>query len=334
MNTLPLNQLSAYRAMRDGFARLSLDLDAVLRALPEVPALDAVLPSATLADVFDAAWTAAVERTGDTAIGLRMTPRQPMLGMGGMGHLVLAAPDIRGALQLLSRYTGVISPTTAVGLDVDGRGCRVSVRVSSGRRSPVQQRFDFMAATILQGIRWICGEPVAPRCVHHPFAAPADPTPWRETFDCELRFGAPEFVLEFAPEVLDLAMPTADPTIADLSEQLATRLIQQQGGSLIARVREHIARELARGDPRREQVAAALHLSERTLQRRLAEAGSSFHDLVDDTRREMAQRYLQAGTATPTEIAFALGFADPSNYYRACRRWFGKPPGEVRQPAA
>ena len=174
MNTLPLNQLSAYRAMRDGFARLSLDLDAVLRALPEVPALDAVLPSATLADVFDAAWTAAVERTGDTAIGLRMTPRQPMLGMGGMGHLVLAAPDIRGALQLLSRYTGVISPTTAVGLDVDGRGCRVSVRVSSGRRSPVQQRFDFMAATILQGIRWICGEPVAPRCVHHPFAAPAE----------------------------------------------------------------------------------------------------------------------------------------------------------------
>ena len=68
--------------------------------------------------------------------------------------------------------------------------------------------------------------------------------------------------------------------------------------------------------------------------RRLAEAGTSFHDLVDDTRREMAQRYLQAGTATPTEIAFALGFADPSNYYRACRRWFGKPPGEVRQPAA
>ena len=331
MNTIPLRQLSAYRAMRDGFARLGLALDEVLLAHAGPDALDTVFSSAALADLFDAAWGAAVQRTGDAAIGLRMTPRQPMLGMGGMAHLVLAAPDMRSALTLLSRYTGVISPTTSVALAIDEQACRVGVHVASGRRAPVPQRFDFMAATILQGIRWICGEPVRPRRVHHPFAPPHDDTPWRDAFDCPVQFGSADYVLEFPPEVLDHAMPTADPTIADLSEQLATRLIQQQGGSLIANVRELIARELPKGDPRREQIAASLHLSERTLQRRLAEAGTSFHDQVDDTRREIAQRYLQAGTASPTEIAFALGFADPSNYYRACKRWFGRSPGGLRQ---
>ncbi|HSI50797.1 MAG TPA: AraC family transcriptional regulator ligand-binding domain-containing protein [Ideonella sp.] len=330
MNTIPLRQLSAYRAMRDGFSRFGMDLDMLLMAAGRLRSLDEVLPLMDLADLFDMAWRAAVAHTGDPAIGLKMTPRQPMLGLGGMAHLVLAAEDVRCALQQFSRFTGVISPTTSVGLELGAERCRVTLRVSPGHQPVAQQRYDFMAATLMHGFLWVCGQQVQPTAVDHPFPAPADPSPWLEAFGAPVHFGASEFALEFPPSILSLPVPTADPSIADLSERLATRLLEQQGGSLVAQVRQVVSRLLARGDPRREQVAGALCMSERTLQRRLNEAGTSFHELVDETRRELAQRFLDSGGATPTEMSFALGFSDPSNFYRACKRWFGRGPGDYR----
>jgi len=77
-------------------------------------------------------------------------------------------------------------------------------------------------------------------------------------------------------------------------------------------------------------VAQALHLSQRTLQRRLQEEGTSFQSLLDDTRRELAEQYLAQPTMTLLQIAYLLGFADPSNFFRAFRRWFNVTPGEYR----
>ena len=88
---------------------------------------------------------------------------------------------------------------------------------------------------------------------------------------------------------------------------------------------------LPQGEPRRETVAQALYLSERTLQRRLQEEGSSFQKLLDDTRRDLAVQYLCQPDLAPLAIAYLLGFADPSNFYRAFKRWFGVTPGEYRQ---
>lgn len=330
MNTLPLRQLCAYRAMHDGFSRCGLDLDAFLLGEGGVATLEAVLPATTLADLFDAAWRHAVARTGDPAIGLRMTPRQPLIGLGGMAHLVLAAPDVRTALYQLERFTGVISPTTAMSLEISDSGVRIGVQVSPGARPAASQRFDFMAYTVLQGIWWLLGQVLRPQRVSCPFPAPVDPRPWEEAYGAPVRFGGSVYALDMPRHLLDLPVPTADPMIADLSEQLASRLLALQGGSLVARVREAVSRQLARGDPRREQVAAELRMSERTLQRHLSDLGTSFQDVVDDTRREMARRLLEAGSATPTEMSFALGFADPSTFYRACKRWFGCSPSEFR----
>lgn len=79
-----------------------------------------------------------------------------------------------------------------------------------------------------------------------------------------------------------------------------------------------------------ERVAQALHLSQRTLQRRLQEEGTSYQQLLDDTRRDMADQYLQQPGLTLLEVAYLLGFADPSNFFRAFRRWFGCTPNEYR----
>ncbi len=127
-----------------------------------------------------------------------------------------------------------------------------------------------------------------------------------------------------------MPIPTADSTVSDLCEKIASQIAEQQGGSVSTRVRQVLLKHLSKGDPRRETVASTLCMSERTLQRRLTEEGTSFAELVDEVRREAAQRYFAHGDYSPTEITFALGFSDPSNFYRACKRWFGRSPSTMR----
>ena len=71
-------------------------------------------------------------------------------------------------------------------------------------------------------------------------------------------------------------------------------------------------------------------MTERTLQRRLKEEGSSFQELLDHTRRELARSYLADSRRALGQVADSLGFADQSNFFRACRRWFGVSPGQYR----
>ena len=98
-----------------------------------------------------------------------------------------------------------------------------------------------------------------------------------------------------------------------------------------ARVRHEIARLLPQGEPRREDVASLLGLTDRTLQRRLQAEDTSYQQLLDETRRELALQYLGEPRRSLAEVADLLGFVDQSNLFRACRRWFGMPPGQYRQ---
>ena len=342
MVVVPLSQLSAFKAMKDGFAQRGLDLAQILSDAGYHPDPTEQIDAETLADMFSVAWDAAVAATGNPAIGLETTPRQPLIGLGALSHLVLSAPDLRSGLQRVARYTSLISPTTSVGvaapatslgMDVDRDGCRITLRISAGKKDVRPQRYDFMAATFLKGMFWLIGETITPLRVHHPYPKPADPTPWEKAFGCPVHFGAAAFVIELPLSALDMPIPTADPTVGEMCERMVAQLAAERGGSVSARVRQVLMQMIAKGDPRRDAVAAELCMSERTLQRRLTEEGTSFIELVDDTRRELAQRYFVNGAYSPTEMSFALGFSDPSNFYRACKRWFGRTPNNLRCPA-
>ena len=339
MVVVPLSQLSAFKAMKDGFAQRGFDLPAILAQAGLNPEPGESVDAEALADIFSVAWQAAVAMSGDPAIGLALSPRQPLIGLGSLSSLILSAPDLRSGLQRMARYTSLISPTTSIGMDmpstavgmrVDQDACRITLRISAGKLPVPQQRYDFMAATFLKGIYWLIGERVTPVRVHHPYAEPADPTPWRQAFGCPVLFGAAAFVIELPLAALDQPFATSDPTVGAMCERMVAQLAAQRGGCITARVRQALMQVIAKGDPRRELVAAALCMSERTLQRRLTEEGTSFVELVDDTRRELAQRYFVNGAYTPTEMSFALGFSDPSNFYRACKRWFGRTPNTLR----
>ena len=329
MKPMLISDVGWCKAMKDAFAQRGLDVDALLAEAGIDLAQTEELDLGELTDGFSRAWELAVTKTGDTAIGLTV-PSHPLNSLGVLSHVVLSAATVHSALSALSRFTHLISPTATIDLKQENGRSFLMLTIASGRRPVPSQRYDFYTTVLLNGIRWVTGREVRPIGLQHPGPEPADAQRWRDAFGCPVSFNAPQCTIEINTADLALPIPTADQTVADLCERIATQIAEQQGGSVSIRVRQALMKHLSKGDPRRETMAAMLCMSERTLQRRLTEEGTSFAELVDEVRREMAQRYFQHSDFSPTEITFALGFSDPSNFYRACKRWFGRSPSTMR----
>jgi AraC-like DNA-binding protein len=103
------------------------------------------------------------------------------------------------------------------------------------------------------------------------------------------------------------------------------------GEGAIDSIRRVLTDELCDGEPTLERVAKRLHMSGRTLHRRLKEQGASFRLVVGEVRLELARRYLRERQATIGEIAFLLGFSEPSAFHRAFKRWTGHSPAAFRR---
>ena len=146
-----------------------------------------------------------------------------------------------------------------------------------------------------------------------------------------MRFGAPANRMLLSAADLAMTLPTSHPELGEMQEHLLDDQLDQLGQTTTSTlVCAEIARRLPHGEPRRQDVASGLGLAERTLQRRLQEESVSFQALLDRTRRELAQQYLAQERHTLTDVADLLGFVDSSNFFRACKRWFGLPPAQYR----
>ena len=155
--------------------------------------------------------------------------------------------------------------------------------------------------------------------------------PYRAAFRCPVTFDAERNSLKFSRADFDLKLPTFNPQLAELHERYAGEYLRQFDHAQTSyRVREAIIRKLPDGEPRRDDVASELHMSERTLQRRLEEEKPSFVQLLDDTRRELADQYLGRLHLSLAQAAYLLGFSDQSSFFRACKRWFNLSPGQYR----
>jgi len=185
--------------------------------------------------------------------------------------------------------------------------------------------------TILSFCRWITGLDLHPLRADFVIPTPDDLQPYVDAFRCPLNFGAPLHGLHFARADLLAPLPTSNPVLAELHNKYATEHLKRLGNTRTSyKTREIIIRHLSGGEPLRGDIAKELCMSERTLQRRLQVEGTSFQDIVDATRRELAEQYLGQPHLTLTQTVALLGFADQSTFFRCCKRWFGMSPGEYR----
>ena len=260
-----------------------------------------------LSDKLSHLWSLLVEHSRDPLIGLKISTPNRLGWLGVMGHIMLVSPTVQSSIERCHGHT------------------RVGLVLPGAQRVVPQQRYDFVWCVLLRSLRSAAGNDDArPVQVEYAFPEPANPDLYAQTFGCPVYFNRPHNVMEFA----DADLVSALPGYRGGNGVLAS-LAQAQPPTIGKRVQAMVAAMLPKGPPQREDVAAHMMMSERTLQRRLSEEGTSFTALVDDTRRELARQSLAAGELSLKVLSFQLGFSEPSAFYRACKRWFGMTPSDI-----
>lgn len=285
-----------------------------------------------LIDDVSVLWELAVARSGKATLGLSRELAMTYGNLDVVAYAMMTCETLLEGLNRLARYMNVVSDAATFALTPAEGGYWLELGHMGGERPVPRQRVEFGMLKVLTHCSWITGRDLRALSIEFVYPEPPDQRPHCEAFQCPLRFGqnANRALLRTA----DLALPLSgrNATLATLHERLAEQRLDALHGARTSRlVLELIAARVAGPDLSREGIAAALHISSRTLQRRLEEEGTSFQQLRDDTRRELAQRYLrEPGSNSLSRVAERLGFEDQSNLFRACKRWFGESPGRYR----
>jgi AraC-like DNA-binding protein len=276
-------------------------------------------------------WELAAERSGNPAIGVAQPHVVRAASFDVVGYAMMSCADLRAAYERLIRYLLILSDALTMSLSKEHGRYRIAFEMFGGGRPVPRQRIEFIIVTLIGFCRWISGREVHPLAIELPYPAPADVAPYRIAFRCPVTFDARITSLLFAEADLSTPLPTSNPRLAELHERFAGDYLRHFDHAQTShRAREVIIRRLPDGEPRRNQVASELRMSERTLQRRLEEEATSFLQLLDNTRRELAEQYLGRLHLSLAQAAYLLGFADQTSFFRACKRWFDLSPGQYR----
>lgn len=295
-------------------------------------------PSARLgSEQMFAVWGAAQKEVRDEVIGLRVAELVPFGAYKGLDYLLTASPTLGEAIEKSARYFHLANGGADLRLRhaQRGRAC-LELHNTGAPREHLRRSVEYTFSVLLNRFRLATGVRLRPAEVHFTFEAPPAVTDYYKTFQAPVRFNRPVNQLVLDEAALGLPHPGSDPQLCELLEHHAGQQLRRLpcAEDFAAEVRRVLGATLRRGDARVSAVARELAMSGRSLQRRLNAEGSSFREELDRVRSELAFRLLNEGGADARELAFLLGFSEPSAFHRAFKRWTGTTPAAYRSPRA
>jgi AraC-like DNA-binding protein len=281
-----------------------------------------------------AVWQLITRQVPDPAFGVRAGSAFKVRDAGLLGYVVSFTPTLRGALTALQRYIHVFSQALTIELEDDHVSLITTASAQGLEPAPFAQ--DYRAAAVLSAARQITGVNLAPADVHFAHAQPRSILAHREFFRSRLHFASRVPRLVFRHADLRLLTLRGDADLARYLGQYADQVLASlvQGETLRHKVRAVIWAESAVGRSTLGAVAAAVRMTPRTLQRQLREEGTSFQRELQEVRKTVAIAALRNPDVAIDDVAFLLGYAEPSAFYRSFRRWTGRTPQEFRRLTA
>ena len=265
--------------------------------------------------------------------GLRIGSRFEASTHGALGFAAVSAPTLGDGLLVIARYGHVRSPYFQFRSSRDAR--RFALRIEERIPLAAEERmpmFECLMLSVQKLVEPVLGEPMSEAAFHFAWAPPSYADDYRNCFNGAVRFHARHTEVAMPVHWLEHKCPLADAVMyADSTRALEALERRLEGDDYVAaRVEQLIA---ATGDQplSLQQVASREHLSVRTLIRRLRGAGTTYQDLLDAHRQERARVLLGNPDFDVAEVSHRLGYGDPANFGRACRRWFGMAPGRYRR---
>lgn len=285
-----------------------------------------------------ALWRSVRELTEDEAVGIEVGNRWNPTTFHALGFAWLASDTLGDALHRFSRYGAFLHDGVNYELVADGLQYRFSIRPdpqATCNNSSIAPAQDAAIVALLKMLRMLLGDSYAPVCIDCPHPPNSAGIRLENLARCPVTYQGD--AVSFVFDHLDVGrhLPTANSELSRINEEVMVRhLAEQQPDRLAPRVQLVIQQQLPSGNIKEELVASALHLSSRTLQRRLAEEGTSYQELLQSIRRRLAEEYIADNRLAISEVAYLLGFSEQANFTRAFKRWFGVAPSSYRQQEA
>lgn len=267
-------------------------------------------------------------------VGLEYGLARKILDLGLLGYAILSCRDIGSALDIVYRYHALTAEAYQVQLSTNDDSASIRLRI----RPAFFEYKRVIAEEFATGL-WIVLSDLLPASTDRQlvridvdYPAPSYAARYSELLPCDIRFGRDQTAITFPAAWQQLPIQSADATIEQVCRAQCDALLQGMGTE--RQVVDDVWRLLlsvpSNRPPPLAEVAEAMMVSPRTLERRLLAAGTSFRSIQTDVRKSMAAQYVTLGSVSGEEIAYLLGYSQPSAFYRAFKDWFGMTPTQFR----
>jgi len=315
---------TATKALLEVCARRGISSDDLLKNAELNPALMEKFNTRIPADKKRLIWEDAFKRTGDEHIRLRAAEIVPFGGYGILDYLLFASATLGEVLNLTSRFYRLINSNAELRLQKHKNLVLVELYNSnSASRKSLGLSAEFTFAMLLLRFNMAHGSGFKPEKVGFTHFAPSDISLHQKLFRSPIQFGQTVNRLVFNRDLLNTPLPQSDPALAETLEHYAQRLLKRlpaEEHDIAEQVREVLRSRLCSGNIGLDATAKALAMSGRNLQRKLNGQGTSYRELLDRLRCELALEYT-AQQVDAAEITHRLGFSEISTFYRASKRW-------------
>lgn len=273
---------------------------------------------------------AAIRHTGDHAIGLHAATYFEPGDRDLLESAARSCATLKSALECTIRYIRLISDEATFSLD-----CTIDqaafCRHSAAQGAALRVSSDFAMLDLVQFLRRNCTITESDYVVEFSHTEPNYANEYRRLCACQIRFGAGRNALVFRRDQLGLPMKAHCPVLAQAFAHRADEKLSHltDAQSVTYRVRKFVTEHLSSGQLTMGWAARSLGLSPPTLRRYLESEGTTFSHIIEEVRREVAEREL-CSRRSVGEVAFSLGFSTTSAFARAFKRWHDMLPTEYR----
>ena len=278
-------------------------------------------------------WDMAAEHSGDPCFGLTCAEYFQPSALHGLGFSWIASHSLKEGLERLVRFQRIVATDLSLALRETKAGYSIYGTVSQKENlfNFSDSRYHALIASIYKMCQIMLGPDIKPVRVRFEHAAPIGTDRFEQFFRIPVSFGCDETAIKFDKKISELPASSANPELTRVNDQVVIDYLDRfERGDIATQTRKYIIDHLPSGAPRQAIIANDLNMSLRNFQRRLSAIGTSYGKLLSQVRHEMAGDYLRKKDYQVIEIAYLLGFADPSNFSRAFKRWTGLSPTQFR----
>lgn len=278
-------------------------------------------------------WQKAVQATGDETLGIKAIRHITPATFHAVGLSVMASETLEQAFDRMRRFAELVTDASEFILLTTQSEFTIELRLKEGAQ-PAHQSTDGFLCLLANAGKGLGDPSLVPLRIELSRPAPLAENLdfFEKNFAAPLQFGCSALRIVYELATVRTRLKGANSLIAEHLDQASQAAIERlkPASSASRLVRTWVATQLEYGAPSIEQAAAYMNMSTRNLQRKLADEETSLAAIVDEIRQTEAQHRLKQSQDSLTAIALDLGFSDASAFSRACKRWFGKSPSDIR----